>query len=405
MLCGSDQLFSGQLSGLRRRLRDARVGALTHTAAVDRRGRSLLTVLEELGAGPSIVFSPEHGMDGVEQAEEPVEAPTSNGDGGARQVSLYGKDKESLKPSSEDLSQIDLLVVDLVDIGSRYYTYAWTALLALRAASQANVHTVILDRPNPITGDPTTLEGTPQREGFLSFVGLEPVPIRHALTLGELIAMFAERDAISLGPDGALSIVPTLGWERYRTARAWGRPFSPPSPNMPTLETALVYPGGCLIEGTNLSEGRGTTLPFQLVGAPFLDGSKLARALEEHGIPGAIFRPTSFKPSFEKHAGKVCHGVLLQVTDPALFRPVAAYAAIVALARAQAPDDFAFRTDAYEFEGETPAFDLLTGSAEARNAISAGASASEVAGLVSPVDSIWREVVLDAEARIERAKA
>jgi len=407
MLCGVDQLFSGHLSGLRRRLRDARVGALTHSAAVDRRGRSLLTVLEELGASPSIVFSPEHGIDGVAQAEEAVETAAENGasEGGARQVSLYGKNKDSLKPSPDDLGQIDLLVIDLVDIGARYYTYVWTALLAMRAAAQASVHTVILDRPNPITGDPATLEGAPQRDGFTSFVGLEPVPVRHALTLGELIAMFAERDAIALGAEGALSIVPTLGWERFRTARAWGRPFSPPSPNMPTLETALVYPGGCLIEGTNLSEGRGTTLPFQLVGAPFLDGPKLCRALEEHGVPGAQFRPASFKPSFEKHAGKVCHGVFLQITDPALFRPVAAYAAIVALARAQAPDDFAFRNEPYEFETEAPAFDLLTGSPDARNAIQSGASPGEVVTLVSPVEAIWREVVLDAEARVERARA
>jgi uncharacterized protein YbbC (DUF1343 family) len=210
MLNGLDQLFSGQLSTLRRRLRESRVGALTHAAAVDRRGRSLIASLDELGASPSIVFTPEHGLDGVAQAEEPVMGTDAN-DGGPRVVSLYGKAKESLEPDAESLSQIDVLVIDLVDIGSRYYTYVWSALLAVRAASRAGVHVVVLDRPNPISGDPRTQEGAVQKEGFLSFVGLEPVPIRHALTLGEVVAMFADRDGIALGPEGALSVIPTLG--------------------------------------------------------------------------------------------------------------------------------------------------------------------------------------------------
>lgn len=403
MLTGSDQLFSGQLSHLRRRLRDARVGALTHGAAVDRRGRGLLTVLEELGASPSLVFTPEHGLDGVAQAEEPV--PSAEATEGPRIISLYGSTKESLAPSADDLSQLDLLLIDLVDVGSRYYTYVWSALLAARAAAKAGVHVVILDRPNPISGDPTTLEGAPQKEGFLSFVGLEPLPIRHALTLGEMVALFAEKDGSALGAEGALSIVPTVGWERFRTAAAWGRPFAPPSPNMPTFETALVYPGGCLLEGTNLSEGRGTTLPFQLIGAPYLDGARLARALDEHRIVGAQVRPVRFRPSFEKHAGQECSGIFLQVTDPALFRPVAAYLSIIALCRLQAPEAFAFRTKTYEFEADVPAFDLLTGSSAAREAITTGANPSDVTELVCPVDPSFKEVVLEAESRVSRARA
>lgn len=404
MLCGVDQLFSGPHSNLRRRLRDGRVGALTHSAAVDRRGRSLLAVLEELGASPSVVFTPEHGLDGVAQAEEPVAAPESQ-EAGPTFVSLYGTTKESLRPTPEQLAAIDVLLIDLVDVGSRYYTYVWTALLSARAAAAAGVHVIVLDRPNPLSGNPDTLEGAPQREGFLSFVGLEPLPIRHALTLGEMLSLFAERDGLALGTDGALSVVPCLGWERNRTASAWGRPFSPPSPNMPTAETALVYPGGCLIEGTNLSEGRGTTLPFQLIGAPFLDGERLAKDLESHGIPGALVRPSSFRPSFEKHAGEICRGVLLQVTDSVLFRPVAAYLALLALARSQAPADFAFRTKTYEFEADVPAFDLLTGSDRARAALDSGASPEEVIASVAPVDPSWREVVRESEQRLERARA
>ncbi|HWZ91914.1 MAG TPA: DUF1343 domain-containing protein [Polyangiaceae bacterium] len=403
MLCGVDQLFTGQLSGLRRRLRGSRLGVLTHAAAVDRRGRHLLSVLEELGASPRLIFAPEHGLDATAQAEEAVSSEAREGQ--TPVISLYGKTKEALTPTPEQLAEIDLLLIDLADVGSRYYTYAWTALLAARAAAAQNIHTVVLDRPNPISGDPSTLEGGPQQEGFLSFVGLEALPIRHALTLGELLAQFLERDGLALGAEGALSVVPMLGWERYRTAEAWGRPFVMPSPNMPTLETALVYPGGCLVEGTNLSEGRGTTAPFQLVGAPFLDGDALAEALIASGSPGVQVRSVAFRPTFEKHAGQTCRGVMLHVTNAHLFRPVATYLRLIALARAQAPEAFAFRDTPYEFETTVPAFDLLTGSAAARGAIEAGVSPEEVVSLVAPVDPSCAEAVLAAEARLERAVA
>lgn len=404
MLCGLDQLFNSQLAPLRRRLRNERVGVLTHDAAVDRRARSTLTVLEELGVAPVAVFTPEHGLGGLAQAQEPVVPDAEE----VRQVmapvvSLYGTTRESLVPTPEQLASLDVLLVDLGDVGSRYYTYAWSALLCARAAQAANVHTVILDRPNPISGDPSTVEGKPQREGYLSFVGLEPVPIRHALTLGELVVRAFVRDGLSLGADGALSVVPVRGWERHRTADAWGRPFVMPSPNMPTLETALVYPGGCLIEGTNLSEGRGTTVPFRVVGAPFLNGHQLAASLDELGTPGAQVRPVSFRPWFDKHQGIPCHGVMLHVTNAALFRPVATYLRLLTLARRQAPEAFAFSVTPYEFETEIPAFDLLTGCAEIREAIRGDATPEEVVALATPVDPGWRDEVTEAEARVEQA--
>jgi uncharacterized protein YbbC (DUF1343 family) len=380
---------------------------LTHAAAIDRRGRHVLTVLEELGASPQIVFTPEHGLFADAQAEEAVadpSAPAADAEtAGPRIVSLYGSTKERLSPTPEELEGIELLVIDLADVGSRYYTYVWTALLAARAAAAKGIHTVVLDRANPISGDPATIEGMPQREGFLSFVGLEPLPIRHALTIGEILAQLFERDGHALGPEGALSVARVLGWERHRGADAWGRPFIMPSPNMPTLETALVYPGGCLLDGTNLSEGRGTTAPFQLVGAPFLDGPALAQALSEAGTPGVMVRPVSFKPTFEKHAGQRCSGVMLHVTTPSVFRPVATYLTLITLARAQAPEAFEFRTTPYEFESTIPAFDLLTGSSEARSAIAAGASAEDVVATTAPVDPALREAVAAAEARVERA--
>src|SRR5258706_8663096 len=193
MLWGIDRLSGGHLANLRRRLRGADVAVLTHGAAVDRRGRSLLAVLEELGIEPRVVFTPEHGLDPIAQAEEPVAEEDGPGASG-RVVSLYGKTRESLAPTAAQLDGVQTLVVDLADVGSRYYTYVWTALLTARAAANAGVHTVVLDRPNPISGDPGVLEGGPQQSGFFSFVGLEALPIRHSLTIGEILAHFLDRD-------------------------------------------------------------------------------------------------------------------------------------------------------------------------------------------------------------------
>ncbi|HVW28162.1 MAG TPA: DUF1343 domain-containing protein [Polyangiaceae bacterium] len=379
------------------------MAVLSHAAAVDRRGRTLLAVLEELGIEPRIVFTPEHGFDPIAQAEEPVGAE-QNGFS-SRTVSLYGKERASLAPTPAQLEGVQTLVIDLADVGSRYYTYVWTALLTARAAAEAGIHTVVLDRPNPISGDVSALEGAPQHEGFLSFVGLEPLPIRHSMTIGEILAHFFERDGKTMGQDGALSVVTVLGWERMRTATAWDRPFVLPSPNMPTVETALVYPGGCLLEGTNLSEGRGTTAPFQMVGAPFLRSDDLADAMRAAGLPGVLARPASFRPTFDKYAGQICHGVMLHVTDASTFRPVTTYLTLIALARAQAPESFALRTTPYEFEETIPAFDLLTGSSAARDALAAGASADALVDLVTPVPPIWSDIVHDAEALVTEGAA
>ncbi len=379
---------------------------LTHDAAVDRRGVRTLDVLEELGASISLILTAEHGLRGVEQAEIPVTEPQSSASSTSSEVpvvSLYGTTKESLMPTGEHLSGIDVLVVDLVDVGARYYTYVWTALLAARAAVQAGSHVMVLDRPNPLSGDPSSVEGASQKPGFLSLVGLEPTPIRHALTVGEMLALFLEQDGQPLGPEGALTIVGAAGWERCRTALAWGRPFIPPSPNMPSLETALVYPGACLVEGTNLSEGRGTTLPFRMVGAPFLDGTRLAKDLYAYGVPGALVRPVAFRPGFDKHQGQVCEGVMIHVTEPFLFRPVATYLALIALARQQAPERFEFLTRRYEFETDRLAFDLLSGSSDTRQALINNEPVETVVAMVAPAEPSWQEVVKAAEARALRA--
>ncbi len=402
MLVGLDQLARGRLHTLEKRLQESKVAVLTHAAAVDAQGRQTLAVLEGLGIHPVVVFSPEHGLDGVAQAEEPVGTDDANV-GERRLISLYGTTKESLQPKREDFEGVDILVIDLVDVGSRYYTYVWTALLCARVAAEAGVHTLVLDRPNPITGDARLLEGRPQDRELCSFVGLEPLPIRHGMTLGEILASFLNQEDRPLGPDGVLSVLPTRGWERLRTASAHGRPFVPPSPNMPSEQTCLVYPGGCLLEATNLSEGRGTTTPFQLVGAPYLDAKKLAEALGE--VAGAWVRPARFKPTFDKHQGSVCSGLMLHVTDVSRFRPVETYLRIIATARAQAPDDFQLLSRPYEFETEHMALDLLTGTAEARTALLAGASGEELARLVCPVDEEWKIRLETAEELVHEIRA
>ena len=228
------------------------------------------------------------------------------------------------------------------------------------------------------------------------------MPIRHALTLGEMVCLFAQVD---LGPDGALSTLPVLGWERVARADRFDRPFVLPSPNMPTVDTALVYPGGCLIEGTNLSEARGHTRPFEFVGAPFVDGGRLAAELHEPrfaaaGIDGFVARPVGYMPTFHKHAGTACGGVQIHVTDPERFKPVATYVALIALAQRQAPDAFAFRTERYEFVDDIPAFDLLTGSPQAREAIVAGEPVVEIALAVSQPDASWPERMAMAAERL-----
>ena len=372
-------------------LRAARVGLLAHPASVDRRLVHVRRVLDALGVKPVIVFGPEHGYGG--EAQDMVGVADARDAFGTPIRSLYGERFEDLSPRVEDLEGLDILLVDLQDVGSRYYTFVWTAVLAMRACARAGVSLLVLDRPNPIGGDPSSVEGRRQTSELCSFVGLEPIPIRHGLTIGEIVAWQADAARI---PPQLVRIVGVNGIERADHASAWDRPLVMPSPNMPTYETALVYPGGCLIEGTNLSEGRGTTRPFEIVGAPWIDGARLAEGLHALGLPGFRARPLTFSPTFHKHRGETCGGVEVHVTDPVSFRPVRTYVALVALAHAQAPDRFRFRTEAYEFRDDVPAFDLLTGSAEARERILHGDPALDIARAVASVDDADRAIVAEA---------
>ncbi len=387
---GLDRL--ARLPSLAAWLRERRVGLLAHPASVDRSLRHVSEVLAALDVSPAIIFGPEHGYGGEAQDMIGV-ADARDPRTGAPIVSLYGDTFESLSPTAAHLATVDVLVIDLADVGSRYYTLVWTALLAARAAAAAGVHTLVLDRPNPLGN--YAVEGALPEPRCLSFVGLEPLPVRHALTLGELVSLFIARGGLSLGADGAVSVLSVVDDAR-RGREGWDRPFVMPSPNMPTHDTALVYPGGCLLEGTNLSEGRGTTRPFELCGAPFVDGWALARRLSALELPGFVARPVTFLPTFHKHAGRPCGGVQVHVTDAAVFRPYATYLALVAEAARLAPDDFRFRVERYEFRDDVPAFDLLTGSGAAREAIMAGADTRDVVALASAAPHDYAATLAEA---------
>lgn len=352
--------------------RGARVGLIAHPASVDARARHAADLL---AAHPDFslvrLFGPEHGIRGEAQDMEAV-AESADRATGAPVVSLYGDSEDSLKPTPAHLADLDVVVHDLQDVGSRYYTFVYTLAYAMEAAAEAGLPVVVLDRPNPIGG--LAVEGPVLEPAFRSFVGRYPIPVRHGLTTGELAVLF--RDAFGVRCD--LRVLAMEGWRRAAHFEETGLPWVAPSPNMPTAETARVYPGGCLVEGTNLSEARGTTRPFELTGAPWLDGAGLARTLTEENLPGVLFRAASFRPEFQKHAKQLCEGVQVHVTDRVAFRPFATYLALLREARRQDPSAFDWRRDAYEFVRDRLAIDLLLGKTGLREMVEAGASTAEM---------------------------
>jgi uncharacterized protein YbbC (DUF1343 family) len=259
------------------------------------------------------------------------------------------------------------------DVGSRYYTFVYTMLHVMEACARERKRVVVLDRPNPIGGD--AVDGNVLDPEYRSFVGLHPLAVRHGMTAGELALMF--REELSLDVD--LHVVPMKGWRRRMAYEDTGLPWVLPSPNIPTVDTAFVYPGGCLVEGTNLSEGRGTARPFELVGAPWLDGPALARALERERIPGAGFRAAAFTPTFQKHADVLCHGVQVHVLDRGPFPAFLAYLLLLHHARRQDPTRFAWRDPPYEYEHVKLPFDILCGTDRVRKAMEAGVSPKRLA--------------------------
>jgi uncharacterized protein YbbC (DUF1343 family) len=350
-----------------------RVGVIANPTSVDARMRHLADLLASIPNKPlAALFGPEHGIRADAQDMVGVDSDVDPRTG-VPVHTLYGPTVASLRPTVEQLEGLDALVFDVQDVGSRYYTFAATMLYALEAAAPRGLKFFVLDRPNPIGG--LAVEGPTIRPGFASFVGAHPTPIRHGMTVGELARMFVAE----LGLDVDLTVVPCQGWKRPMLWGETGLRWVLPSPNMPTPDTALVYPGGCLVEGTNLSEGRGTTRPFELWGAPWLDPDPLAELAP--WLEGVLPRPCAFRPTFHKHAGKVCQGVQPHVADPAAFRPVWCYTAWLAEARRQAQDQFQWRTEAYEFVTEPIAIDLLYGSDRERRLIETGPTRDELEDL------------------------
>ena len=343
-----------------------RVGLITNPSGVTSEGVPTWKALHD---HPEVrltrLFGPEHGVDGgaiyMEAVGHALHPPT-----GLPAVSLYGDSLASLKPRREDLEDLDALVFDVADVGARYYTFVWTMVLAMEACAESGRRFVVCDRPDPIGG---AVEGAPQDADHLSFVGLHPVAVRHGMTVGEMARLVAAERRLPVD----LVIVPARGWARDVPFTATGLPWVSPSPNIPSPATALIYPGMCLLEGTNLSEGRGTTRPFETFGAPWLSALEVAGALNDLGLPGARFLPLHFRPLFDKHAGQTCGGALLTVTDPEAFRSFETGLQVVRTLRALDRAAFAWRTEPYEFDPR-PAIDLLTGSARFRTLVDAGAS-------------------------------
>ena len=386
MLTGLDRLLAED--ALAKRVRGTKLALLAHPASLTKDFVHAADALIGLGAKPQIIFGPEHGYGG--EAQDLIGVADAHDRNGIPVTSLYGSKKEDLSPTEHDLADVDLLVIDLQDVGARYYTFVWTAVLAVQAATKLGKRVMILERPNPIGCAPSSLEGRRQLPEFCSFVGLHPIPVRHALTLAEIVAWRATEEKT---PAEQIEIVRTADFDRTLHAPAWDRPFVSPSPNMPTYDTALVYPGACLLEGTNLSEGRGTTRPFEMFGAPWIDGAKLAHRFAQLEFAGVRARPITFKPTFQKHAGEICGGVFVHVTDSLAFRPMAAYLALIALAHEQDREKFRFRTETYEFVDDIPALDLLTGDGEARALIATGAPPEEIAKAIASLRKGDAEII------------
>lgn len=353
-------------------LGSARVGLVANPTAVN---RGLDHAADLLHRSPAVdlrcLFGPEHGLRGSAQEMAAVADHTDPATG-LPVASLYGDTPASLSPTREQLARLDVLLFDVQDVGARYYTYGATLALCMRAAAASGVKIVVLDRPNPIGG--AAVEGGGLDEGLENFCGLYPVPQRHGMTLGELARLYNE----TFGIGCELDVASCEGWSRSAYYDQCGLPWVMPSPNMPTPDTALVYPGMCLLEGANLSEGRGTTRPFEIFGAPFIDGPRLAEELRRHDLPGVVFRPCVIEPAFHKFRGQRCGALQLHVSDRNSFEPYRTGLAVLVAVRKLWPESFAWRTEPYEFRADVPAIDLLTGRAAVRQAIDRGAALEDV---------------------------
>lgn len=362
-------------------LQGKRIGLVTNMTGVDRKLRSDVDLLVARSEFRLVaLFGPEHGVRGDAQAGEHVDA-SHDAVTGLPVYSLYGKTRE---PTSEMLKDIDVLLFDIQDIGTRYYTYPYTLANVLKAAKRASIPVWVLDRPNPLGGN--KIEGPVLEPAFASFVGMYPIPVRHGMSIGELAQLFNAE----FGIGAELKVVLMQGWQREANAVD---PWVPPSPNMPTPDTALVYPGTTLFEGTNISEGRGTTRPFEMIGAPFVDANKLAERMNAMNLPGVRFRPTWFTPSFSKHQGQLCGGVQLHVTDADAFKPFLTGLALVRELQQLYPQQFNFLPSLPG--SDSGFFDKLAGNGWLREGIQRGES-------IESLEHKWQPALEQFQRRRQR---
>ncbi|QOS92828.1 DUF1343 domain-containing protein [Brevibacillus sp. JNUCC-41] len=338
-----------------------KVGLITNPTGIDSK---LTSIVDLLNDDPDInltaLFGPEHGVRGDAQAGASVEYYMDEKTG-LPVYSLYGKTK---KPTPEMLKDVEVLVFDIQDVGTRYYTYIYTMAYAMEAAKENDIPFIVLDRPNPQGGE--SVDGPVLEPEFSSFVGLYPIPLKHGMTVGELATLFNKE--FKIGAD--LKVIKMKGWKRDMDYEETGLPFVLPSPNMPTVSTTFVYPATGLIEGTNVSEGRGTTKPFELIGAPYINSDELAGKLNALRLPGVKFRAASFTPTFSKHAGKLSHGVEIYITDREEFKAVPTGLHIIKTIQDLYPADFEFLA--------AKNFNLLIGNGWVMSRIEEGSSVNEI---------------------------
>jgi uncharacterized protein YbbC (DUF1343 family) len=337
------------------KLRGARIGALLHPASVSSNLEHASRILERLNGDLfkiAAFFGPQHGFLGQTQDNMVEWKSYEHPRLGIPVYSLYGQHRE---PTEEMLQDLDVLLVDLQDVGARYYTFIWTLYLCMRACEKHDVHVVVLDRPNPI--NTVTIEGPIIESGYESFVGMHPIPVRHGRTIGELAQQFRDEAF----PKCRLSVLPMKNWERAMWFDQTGLPWVMPSPNMPTLDTATVYPGMCLLEATNISEGRGTTRPFEIFGAPFIDAETLCGELNSLKLPGVFFRENYFEPTLQKFAGQLCGGAQIHLLDRDKFRSFQTGVEIIRSIRKLYPNSFEWKQPPYEYEREKLPIQILLG--------------------------------------------
>jgi uncharacterized protein YbbC (DUF1343 family) len=361
---GSDVLVTKRL------LQGRTIGLVANPASVDADLRHVADRAAAGGMRIGALFGPQHGFRSDLQ-ENMIESP--HGTDAGRRVPVYSLYSETREPTARMLEGLEALVVDLQDVGTRIYTYIYTMAGCLTAAQRHGLPVVVCDRPNPIGG--VAVEGPMLEPGFTSFVGQYPIPMRHGMTIGELARLFNDQ----FGIGAKLEVVAMTGWSREQHGDETGLPWVLPSPNLPTIESAIVYPGTVLFEGTNVSEGRGTTRPFEIVGAPWVEPESFAAGMNARGLAGVRFRPALFEPTFHKHAGTPCGGCQIHVTDRSAFRAVETGVALLEAFRQSDPARFAWRDPPYEYEYVKPPIDILYGSARLREGLERGRSAADLA--------------------------